>query len=60
MEIDTVSMAQSNAIGEVHASILDKSLAKRDEAFEKMGDNPVDKGSKYSEPDKGQHIDLFT
>lgn len=59
METDTVSVAQSNAIREINASVLDKSLLKRDETFEQKENNSVDKSSKYSEPDKGGHINLF-
>lgn len=60
MEMDTVSVAQSNAIREINTTVLDKSPSKRDEVFGKMDNNSIDKGSKYCEPDKGQHIDLFT
>ena len=59
MKIDAVSVAQSHAIKEINASVLDKSLAQRDEPSIKDGNNSIGKSSRYSETDKGQHVDLF-
>jgi hypothetical protein len=59
MEIDTVSVAQSHAIKEINAIALDKSLAQRDELSKKDVNNSMDKSSHYSEPNKGQYLDLF-
>ena len=58
MEIDVVSVAQSHAIKEINASVLDKSLTQRDEPS-KDGNNSIDRSSHYSEPNKGQYLDLF-
>ena len=58
MEIDVVSVAQSHAIKEINASVLDKSLTQRDEPS-KDGNNSIDRSSHHSEPNKGQYLDLF-
>ena len=59
MKIDAVSVVQSHAIKEINASVLDKSFAQRDEPSKTDGNNSMDKSSSYSEPNKGQYLDLF-
>ncbi|MBL0699468.1 MAG: YjfB family protein [Desulfosarcina sp.] len=61
MEIDTVSVAQSNAIRDVGPSVLDKSLNQKEEQALGIGNHGREvKNTKSDDPSLGQNIDLFT
>ena len=61
MEMDTVSIAQSNMIREVGPGVLDKSLNQREEQTLKLGNHAIEvEKTKSDDPFLGQNIDLFT
>ena len=61
MEIDTVSMAQSNVIQDVGPSVLDKSLNQKEEQALGLGNHGREvENAKSDDPTLGQNIDLFT
>ena len=58
MQTDTVAMAQSVAIREVNASVLDKSIVAKNEQSETEKHEDL-QNHKSADPSKGQNIDLF-
>jgi hypothetical protein len=61
MEINTVSVAQSNVIRDVGPSVLDKSLNQKEEQALGIGNHGREvENTKSDDSFLGQNIDLFT
>jgi hypothetical protein len=61
MEIDTVSVAQSNVIQDVGPSVLDKSLNQKEEQTLGIANHGREvENIKSDDPFLGKNIDLFT